>query len=75
MAKSKLASFELISVRVLAEKAGIDYSKLYNNLKGTYASLTDQQKTMLFNIIQDEVTKAVSVLGFSYEGRRIRPKE
>jgi predicted DNA-binding protein YlxM (UPF0122 family) len=74
MAKDRTEEFKMISLRVLADKSGVGYSKIYHNLKGTYASLTDQEKTMIFNSMYQEFEKASAILGFTADGRRIKPK-
>lgn len=74
MSKDITGEFKMFSLKVVAEKSGVDYSKIYHNLKGTYASFTDQDKTLLFNAMRDEFEKASAALGFTAEGRRIKPK-
>jgi len=74
MSKDRTGDFKMISLRVLADKSGIDYSKIYHNLKGTYGSLTDQERTIIFNSMYAEFEKASAVLGFTADGKRIKPK-
>ncbi len=74
MSKDKTGEFKMISLRILSEKSGVDYSKIYHNLKGTYASFTDQDRTLIFNAMHHEFEKAASALGFTAEGKRIKPK-
>ena len=74
MGKDRTEDFKMISLRVVADKSGVDYSKIYHNLKGTYASLTDQERTIMFNAMYNEFEKASAVLGFTTDGRRIKAK-
>jgi hypothetical protein len=69
MAKNTKKS-SMISVRELANKANVDYPKLYNNLNGTYSSLTHQEKTQLVNAFYDEMSTLLQKLGFYM---KIRP--
>lgn len=73
--KSKIKDFDIINIRELARLSKIDYMKLRNNLAGKYGSLNESEQARLYNTIYAEVTKATSVLGFTYEGRRIKPKD
>lgn len=74
MAKDRTGDFKMISLRVVADKSGIEYNKIYHNIKGTYSSLTDQENAMLFNTMHSEFEKACAAIGFTAEGRRIKPK-
>jgi hypothetical protein len=73
--KNNLQSFDCINIKHLARVSGVSYSKFRNCLKGEYGSWTDQEKRRLYNALRDEVERAASVLGFSYEGRPIKPKD
>lgn len=75
MSKNNLDAFSLIKLRQLASLTGLKYSYLRNNLKGSYGSWTDQDRRKIFNTMHKEVSKAAAVLGFSYEGRPIVPKD
>lgn len=67
-----LKSFNILSLKHLSEVSKIDYNKLINNIKGRYNSLTDQEKTHLYNCIRTEVEKGTLWLGYNYEGRKVK---
>lgn len=69
MAQNRIKDFRIIRLRHLSDVAGIDYAKIRNNIVGDYGSLTDTERTRLFNAMQTEVEKACLALGFSYDGR------
>jgi hypothetical protein len=75
MAKDYTKDFNIINIRFLAERAGIPYSKVRNCIVGRYESWTEQEQAKLFNVLEQEVNRAKSVLGYSSEGRRIKPKD
>lgn len=74
MAKSQLNQFEIINLRELARKSKIKYSKILNCINGRYNSLTEQEETKLYNTIREEVEKSTLVLGFTFEGTRIKTR-
>lgn len=71
----KLQEFEIVNIKALSRKTGIPYYKVRDCIKGVYNSLSDSERTSLFNAMQEGVTRAAAVLGFSYEGRRIKVKD
>lgn len=71
MAKNNLKDFEMLNLKELARAAGIPYPKLRNCIAGTYNSLTDQEKTQLYNTIRDGVEKSTLWLGYSFDGRKL----
>jgi hypothetical protein len=75
MAIDKRKDFEIINLKHLARVSGMDYTQLRNCVSGVYGSWNDEDKTKLFNAMHQEISKAAAALGFTYEGRRIRPKD
>ena len=72
MAKpNKLKDFKIIRLRHLSRVSGIEYAKIRNNIRGTYDSFEDQDRTRLFNALQAEVEKATLALGFTYDGKQL----
>ena len=63
---------KIINLKHLAAKTGIDYMLLYNNIKGAYKSLDANQKTMLCNVLYDELTEVGKFLGFEVKIKKIR---
>lgn len=74
MAKSQLDQFEILNLRHLARKSKIKYSKILNCINGRYNSLTEQEETMLYNAIREEVEKSTLVFGFTFDGKRIKAR-
>lgn len=72
--ENQIENFELLNLKFLAKKSGMTYAKLRNNILGKYTSLTDQEKTRLYNTIQEEVEKACLALGFTFDGKAVRKK-
>ena len=62
----------VISFRALAEKSGVPYSKVRNNVKGVYNSLDHLDKTKLMNAFYNEVTPFLKQIGFHIEITRIK---
>lgn len=75
MTKDHRKDFKIVNIKHLARVAKTDYVKLRNCIAGVYGSWNDEDKTKLFNAMHDEVEKAAAALGFTYEGRRIKPKD
>lgn len=74
MSTNQIDKFSAWKIKILAEKTGISYMKVYHNLSGVYNSLTDQEKRKLYNAMYDEFELAASALGFTSDGRGIKPK-
>lgn len=62
----------LYSLKKLSIMSKVDYTKLYHANVGTYNTLTDNEKTALFNALEREFEQAAASLGFTKEGRRIK---
>jgi hypothetical protein len=62
----------IFSLRKLSKLSKVDYSKIYHAKTGTYNSLTENERAQIFNALQKEYTTAVTSLGFSPEGSRIK---
>lgn len=75
MPEDKIQEFEIINIKAVAKNAGLPYTKVRNCIKGVYNSLTDSERTRLYNAMHEGVSRAAAVLGFSYEGRRIKAKD
>lgn len=73
--KSASDDFRLIKLRHLADLSDIEYMKIYNALVGKYSSLTESERTKIFNSMYSEVEKAAAALGFTMDGKRIRVKD
>lgn len=71
MAKNPKKS-SVISIRALAEKSGVDYYKLYNNINLAYHSLDPNEKTQIVNAFYDEVTPLLKQLGFFITLKRLK---
>jgi hypothetical protein len=69
---TKLEQFQSLNIKHIARVAGVDYTKVLNCLKEKYNSLTEQEETKLYNAIAKEVQKATLVLGFTYDGKRVK---
>lgn len=61
----------IFSMKKLAELARVDYSKLYHANVGNYNSLSDNDRTRLYNALYSEFEKASASLGFTTDGKRI----
>lgn len=72
MAEKGLKIPPIYSLRKLADLAHVDYSKLYHANAGTYNSLSDNDRTKLYNALHTEFEKAAHALGFTEDGRRIK---
>lgn len=75
MAEDRSKDFDVINVKELARQSKIPYPKLRNCIVGNYASLTEAEKTDLFNKLEEGFTRAAAFLGFTHDGRRIKPKD
>jgi hypothetical protein len=65
MAKKKEESvIGVISLRTLCSLAGIRYHRVYDNLRGTYSSLTHPEKTQIVNALYDGLSPFLKRLGF-----------
>ncbi len=53
--KKNTSQFKIISLRKLADGAKMDYNYLYNNLRGRYDSMEGSEKTVLCNVLHDEL--------------------
>ncbi len=73
--KSAPDDLEIIKLKHLAKISRIPYSKVRNCVIGLYSSLTDSERTVLFNNMIQEVEKASAALGFTMDGRRIKVKD
>lgn len=62
----------VISIRALSDKANVPHMKVYNNMVGTYNSLTLDEKTQLANTFFDESQPLLNKLGFYIEISRIK---
>lgn len=69
---NQLDQFKVINLKHLAKVAKVDYTKLLNCLKGKYDSWDDEEKTRLYNAFHDESQKAMLVLGFTFDGKRVK---
>jgi hypothetical protein len=72
MAKQKSAIPTIISIRQLSKESNVPYPKIYHANVGTYNSLTDNERTQLFNVLQSRFEEVSSWLGFTTDGRRIK---
>ena len=63
---------KIINLKQLARRSKVDYMRVYNNVKGNYNSLDDNEKTMLCNILHDELTALGQYLGFQVKIQRIK---
>jgi len=63
---------KIINLKQLATKTNIEYMKLYYNVKGGYSSLDANEKTMLMNVLTDELETFVKYLGFTVKLQRIK---
>lgn len=70
----KSKDFAIVKIKHLARQSRIPYYKLDNCINGRYSTLTPQEKTHLYNVLRDEVEKATLWLGFTFDGRPIKPK-
>lgn len=73
--KNKKRSFRLLKIRHLASISGLQYTKLLNCIGGLYNSLTEAERTRVYNNMMEEVEKAASALGFTVDGRRLKAKD
>ncbi len=73
--KSAPSDMEAIKLKHLAKISRIPYSKVRNCVTGLYSSLTDSERTTLFNNLIQETEKAAAALGFTMDGRRIKAKD
>jgi hypothetical protein len=64
----------IFSLRKLSDLSKVEYNQLYHAHKGTYNTLTDNDRTRLYNALFTEFEKASACLGFTADGRRIRPR-
>lgn len=62
----------IFSLKELSKLSKVDYTKLYHANTGTYNTLSDNDRTKLFNTLHHEFEAAAAGLGFTVEGRRIR---
>jgi hypothetical protein len=69
MGANHLKDFDLINLKSLARDSKVYYGTLRNNIAGDYNSLSDQDRTRIYNALREGVEKAAAYLGFSYEGR------
>lgn len=60
---SNAAKFKIISIQKLSEASGISYSKIYNNLREQYASLTDNEKAEICNALYSELKPFSKIMG------------
>lgn len=73
MAESKgLDIPEIYSLRQLAEKSKINYTKLYHSTRGTYNSLSENDRSRLYNVLFQGFEDAAIALGFTADGNRIK---
>lgn len=73
MAKKKsITTDSVISLRALCEKAKMPQHKVYHNLRGTYDSLTHDEKQKLANAFYDGVSPLLSQLGFYITIKKIK---
>jgi cupin superfamily acireductone dioxygenase involved in methionine salvage len=70
--KGETKKTSVISMRALAEAAGVNYDKLFKNLSGKYNSLTQEEKIQLMNAFHDEVNAITPKLGFLIDVIRIK---
>lgn len=64
--------FTMISLSQLAEKSGISYRRLYENINELYDTLTYDEKTVLANTLFEETIDLYKSLGFLQQIRRIK---
>jgi len=63
--------FKVVSLKRLSEKTKIPYQKIYDNLViQRYASLDENEKTMLSNALFEETKKLWKELGFKVKLER-----
>lgn len=73
--KTAAEDLEIIKLKYLCKKTGLKYTRVRNCVQGLYSSLTDAERTRLFNNMIQEVERAASALGFTLDGRRIKVKD
>lgn len=73
--KTAQEDLEIIKLKHLAKISNIRYSKVRNCVVGLYSSLTDSERTRLFNNMMQEVERAAAAMGFTMDGRRIKAKD
>jgi hypothetical protein len=71
----KKPKFPIISLSYLAEKSGVDYKLIYNNVAGNYSSLENDPnlKTQIMNAAFQELVPFFDFLGFEIKVKRKPP--
>jgi hypothetical protein len=75
MAKEKKPPLNIptiFSLKKLSEISGVQYNHLNRANVGLYNTLTDNDRTKLFNALYKEMEIACAALGFTVDGKRIR---
>lgn len=62
----------VISWKRLSDKSKVPYHKVYAFLKGTYSTLTHNEKSALMNAFYDETKEVFAQMGFRIEISRIK---
>lgn len=73
--KTNVKKASVISLRALSNKAGMEYMKVFNNIKGVYNSLDHSDKMKLVNTFHDESVDTLKALGFYMKIHRIKDPE
>lgn len=64
----------LFSLKKLSELSKVHYVKLYNANTGNYNTLDDNDRVRLYNALFDQFEQASLSLGFTTDGKRVKPK-
>jgi hypothetical protein len=64
----------LYSLKKLSDLAKVPYTKLYHANGGDYNTLDDNDRVRIYNALYSEFEKASISLGFTTDGKRIKPK-
>jgi len=74
MSKKKASKINIISIRQLSQKTGVEYFKIYNNLHKNYVTdtLDQNEKTTIVNTLIEEITPLLKTMGFVIKVERLK---
>jgi len=74
MSKKKASKINIISIRQLSQKTGVEYFKIYNNLHKNYVTdtLDPNEKTTIVNTLIEEITPLLKTMGFVIKVERLK---